>query len=124
MELRLASLVSFAVIATACSGSSGQYAGLTEYEATQDALEAISHDVNQPGNPLYRTHPRLMKLVRGESGQGEKAWVAVFSGFGKGVRNCLWISAKQVLLTTDERYFVDVCPPNVLRAKDGDKVHG
>jgi hypothetical protein len=124
MALRFALLVALGGMATACGGSSGTYAGLSEYEAAQDSLEAIGHDVNQRGNPLYRTRPHLVKLVRGESGPGEKTWVAVFSGFGKGARMCLWISAKQVLLNVNEDYFVDVCPANVLRTKDGDQAYG
>jgi hypothetical protein len=124
MELRLASLAALGILATACGGSSGTYAGLSQYEAAQDSLSAIAHDVNQRGNPLYRTRPHLVKMVRGENGPSEKAWIAVFSGFGKGKRMCLWISAKQVILTTNEDYSVDICPPNILRTKDGELALG
>jgi hypothetical protein len=127
MSRRAALLMGLGLLPAACAGgggSSGQYAGLTQYEATQDALVTISHVVNQPGDPLYRTQPELVKMVRGESAERQEAWVAVFFAKKRRERACVWISNEHALLTDNESVFVDTCPKNVLRTKAGEQAYG
>src|SRR2546422_11274158 len=102
--VRLALVMTAGVTVTGC-GSAAEYGGMTEYEAGQTAIEAIGHDVNQPGNALYGKRPHFVKLVRGESGKGEEAWVAVFS-LRKG-HVCAWIwIGEAVPLNRTYNYFV------------------
>ena len=118
--IRLAAAVFVGFAVAGCSSAAPEYGGMTEYEAGQTAIEAITQDVNQPGNALYRKHPQYVKIVQGENENGEQAWVGVFSLRKSHV--CVWVwVGEAVPLNRTYNYSVGKCPPKVLRAKPGSR---
>jgi hypothetical protein len=115
-----------AFLSAACGGGSNTHAGMNQYEASREATAALSHDVNTPGNPLYKHHVQFIKAVRGENGPGEKAWIAVFADrTNKSERVCVWITLEEsAAFRSSYGYFVDACPHVVLRAEPGSDAYG
>ena len=88
---------------------------MTAQAATQEAMDAATHDAKSPQDPLHGRPLQLEKLVRSQNDVGEDAWVLVLN-VGEGERACVWVWAEQETTRTTINYYVDRCAKRVLRA--------
>jgi hypothetical protein len=81
---------------------------MSEYEAREEAQNALAHDVNDPESALYHHPVPFKRIYTGETAAGERAWVAVYGDFG-GEPVCVYVRARKVPLGSTYYSEIDNC---------------
>lgn len=105
---RAAALGALVLAGCSAGSGSGEYAGMNEYEAREEAQNALAHDVNDPESSLYHHPLPFERMYTGATAAGEKAWVAVYGDF-EGEPVCVYVRARKVPLGSTYYSEIDNC---------------
>ena len=119
--MRRALVGSLAGLALACAGcgsggaSSGQFAGLSRYDAETSALEALHQEEGDPSSPVYGQALLFGHAAHGQRPDGNQAWiVSLKTTAGKASPYCVAIwSETQAAFQTKYGYGLIPCPGGV-----------
>lgn len=112
----LALIVGLASACAACGGgggaASGQFAGLSGYDAENGAIDAMHQEEGDPASPVYKQPLLFSKAEHGQRPEGGQAWVAHFeTPAGKATANCILIwSETKAAFQERYGYTLDRCP--------------
>jgi membrane-associated phospholipid phosphatase len=71
---RLCSVAAFALAACGCGAGADEYANLNRDSATQQAMDGVAQEVNDPSSPLFHHRLQFVSIAQGHAASGEDAW--------------------------------------------------
>lgn len=112
----LAAVLGLCLAVAACGGaSSGQFAGLSRYDAENSALDALHQEEGDPASPIYGQALLFGHAAHGQRPDGNQAWiVSLKTRTGKASPYCVAIwSETQAAFQTRYGYGLIPCPGGV-----------
>lgn len=91
------------------SGSSGTFAGMSEYDARGDATRLAADERRTPRSPFYNREANLTEIEQGTNSAGDPAWVAHFALLPGNEPICVRLWTRATPLRETVTYEVDDC---------------
>jgi hypothetical protein len=112
VKLRRLALCLLLVPAAGCGSGSGQFAGLTEYDAASEAQNVVAEELKSPNSLFHGEHVDLGAVGQGRNSAGHEAWIVEYTTEAGNKRICVILWAESSPFRTTITYEVDTCRPN------------